>query len=48
MENERIENYSEFWDYYVAEHSQPLTRFLHFIGTTLGLVLLVWFIRAGT
>jgi hypothetical protein len=47
MEHERIETYSEFWDFYVAEHSQPLTRYLHFIGTTLGIVLLIWFIRAG-
>lgn len=43
----RIENYAEFWDFYVAEHSQSLTRFLHFVGTTLGLVLLVWILRTG-
>ena len=24
-EYERIETYAEFWDYYVAEHSEPLT-----------------------
>lgn len=44
---ERIKNYPEFWDYYVAEHSEPLTRYLHFVGTTLGLVLLVWIFRTG-
>ncbi|MDQ3372775.1 MAG: DUF962 domain-containing protein [Acidobacteriota bacterium] len=43
----RIKNYTEFWDFYVREHSEPLTRYLHFIGTTLGIVLLVWFIRGG-
>ena len=43
----RIKNYAEFWDFYVAEHSEPLTRYLHFVGTTLGLVLLVWIIRSG-
>lgn len=48
MSEKKIENYSEFWDFYVAEHSQPLTRLLHFIGTSLGIVLLVWFIRNGT
>ena len=46
-ENERIETYTEFWDFYVAEHAQPLTRYLHFIGTMLGFVLLVWIVRSG-
>lgn len=48
QEGERIENYQEFWDFYIAEHSQSLTRYLHFVGTALGLGLLVWFIRNGT
>lgn len=47
MENDRITNYAEFWDFYVQEHSQPLTRLLHFIGTALGLVILVWVLRTG-
>ena len=42
-----IDNYRDFWDFYVREHSQPLTRALHFIGTTLGLLLLAWFILRG-
>jgi hypothetical protein len=42
-----IRNYAEFWDFYVQEHSKPLTRALHFSGTTLGLVLLVYFIMTG-
>lgn len=42
MSKKEIKNYSEFWDFYVAEHSEPLTRLLHFVGTSLGLVLLVW------
>ncbi len=41
------QTYSEFWDFYVREHSKPLTRLLHFLGTTLGLALLVWSIAAG-
>jgi len=42
-----ITNYSEFWDFYVQEHSKPLTRILHFIGTSLGILLLVWFVAIG-
>lgn len=48
MSEENIKTYAEFWDFYVAEHRQPLTRLLHFIGTSLGLVLLVWFLKNGT
>ncbi len=43
-----ITNYGEFWDFYVREHSKPLTRSLHFVGTSLGLILLGWFIWRGT
>lgn len=43
-----IGSYSEFWDFYVLEHSQPATRLLHFVGTSLGLVLLGWLIARGT
>jgi hypothetical protein len=42
-----IKTYSEFWDFYVREHSHPLTRALHFIGTSLGLILLIPFIATG-
>lgn len=42
-----IKTYSEFWDFYVREHSKPLTRILHFVGTSIGLALLVWSIVTG-
>jgi len=42
-----INNYSDFWEFYVLEHSKPLTRGLHFVGTTLGLALLVYFVVSG-
>ncbi len=46
-EESKITNYGAFWDFYVAEHSEPLTRYLHFIGTMLGFVLLGWIFRSG-
>lgn len=42
-----IRTYAEFWPFYVREHSKPLTRLLHFIGTSLGIALLVFFIARG-
>jgi len=42
-----IKTYAEFWDYYVLEHSKPLTRIPHLVGTTLGIALLVFFIARG-
>lgn len=46
-EDAKIDTYAEFWDFYVQEHSHALTRYLHFVGTSLGIVLLVWFVRNG-
>ena len=42
-----ITNYADFWDFYVGEHSKPLTRQLHLIGTLLGLALVLWFVWTG-
>ena len=47
MSEERINTYAEFWDFYVLEHSEPLTRRLHFAGTSLGILLLVWILSSG-
>ena len=41
------QNYSEFWDFYASEHSLPMTRLFHFIGTTLGIALLIFFVARG-
>lgn len=40
-------NFDEFWDFYVSEHSLPMTRILHFIGTSMGIALLVLFVARG-
>ena len=44
---EKISNYSQFWDFYIREHSRPLTRAIHFTGTLLGLLLLIYFFAIG-
>ncbi len=36
-EDETIDSFEKFWDFYVGEHSKKGTRILHFIGTTAAL-----------
>ena len=52
---DRLNSFEEFWPHYVREHSHPINRILHFIGSTLGLACLVsafvaekwWFVPLG-
>jgi hypothetical protein len=41
------QNYTEFWDFYVSEHSRPMTRMLHFAGTVLGMSFLIYYVAQG-
>ena len=38
---DRFKTFEEFWPFYLQEHSKPATRLMHFIGTTLALLLLI-------
>lgn len=38
---ERTTDYDAFWPYYLREHSKPAARTLHYIGTSLALLLLI-------
>jgi len=47
MTEERYKSFTEFWPFYVAEHSQPGTRLLHLIGTTAAIALIIYFAATG-
>lgn len=47
MVNPNPTNFTEFWDFYVSEHSQPMTRLLHLVGASLGVALAVFFVARG-
>jgi hypothetical protein len=40
MAEQEIKSFEEFWPFYVAEHSLPATRSLHFAGTATALACL--------
>jgi len=47
MSNQRFNSFSEFWPFYVTEHSKPATRVLHLLGTTAGICCVIFVIAAG-
>lgn len=43
MSTDEVRKYrtmKEFWPFYLTEHSHPVNRALHFVGTTSGLIVL--------
>ena len=45
--SKRPTTYAEFWPYYLAEHRARATRVCHYLGTGLGLLILLAGILAG-
>ena len=48
MANERIKTFEEFWPFYLGEHSLAATRAVHFVGTSLALLQLVYAVVSMT
>lgn len=44
---QRYKSFSEFWPFYVAEHSRTGTRWLHLLGTTAGLATVAYLVAIG-
>lgn len=47
METGRIKNYKDFYLFYLSEHQNKTSRVLHFIGTLLVFVLIIYFFITG-
>lgn len=44
---QQFRSFAEFYPYYLAEHSKPLCRALHYAGSTVVLLLLGWLSYSG-
>lgn len=46
-EQQSFSNFSEFYPYYLEEHSDVVCRRLHFVGSLLVLIVTVWAVLSG-
>ena len=47
MSRREFKSFTEFWPYYLGEHSRPATRLLHYIGSLMAIGAVVAFVAVG-
>lgn len=47
MDPTKITSYSEFWPYYLAQHSDPWTKRFHIAGTFLAFAVIIGCVASG-
>lgn len=45
--SDRIKTFSEFYTYYLSQHTKVATRIIHFIATALVLAVLIYVVQSG-
>ncbi|QKZ03541.1 MULTISPECIES: DUF962 domain-containing protein [Pseudomonas] len=45
---QQFDRFSDFYPYYLAEHSNSTCRRLHFVGTSLVIALVAWIVGSGS
>jgi hypothetical protein len=40
-------SFADFWPYYLSEHSRPLTRVLHCVGTIIAIAFAIFLVAVG-
>jgi len=47
MSQREFKSFSEFWPYYLGEHSRPATRVLHYIGSLAAIAAIITVVAVG-
>jgi len=46
-DSERFQSFKEFYPYYLSEHSNAICRALHYIGSSIGLLIMGYAVATG-